>query len=367
MLLFNLVVAFLLTPLVLAQDYYAILGVGKDAGDKEIKSAYRQLSKKYHPDKNPGDEDAHHKFIEVGEAYEVLSDSEKRQIYDRHGADALKNGGATGGQGGGFHDPFDMFEKMFGGGRGGFGGARGKPKGQTLKVNYELGLKEYYSGVDLAFSLELNDICDSCEGTGSADRKLETCPHCKGTGIVVQIIRHGMMQQRIQQHCPKCQGKGTIIKNPCKKCHGNKVVRKMKEFKAHVEPGFKRNHVVILQGEAEKHPDVEPGDLYIALSENAQNNLGYRRRGNHLYRTEVISLKEALQGGWSRDIDFLDQQKHVHISRKSGQTIQNGELEKITGFGMPIFDSPGKFGDLFIDYKIIVPEKISPTIFDDEL
>ena len=128
--------SFFLLSLVAAQDYYGILGVSKDASDKEIKSAYRQLSKKFHPDKNPGDEDAHHKFIEVGEAYEVLSDDQKRQIYDQHGAEALKNGGPGGpggpggGFGGGFHDPMDIFEQMFGGHRG--GGGRGRPRGHNL-------------------------------------------------------------------------------------------------------------------------------------------------------------------------------------------------------------------------------------------
>lgn len=365
---FKLLLTLLLLPLIFAQDYYNILGVGKDANEKDIKSAYRQLSKKYHPDKNPGDENAHHKFIEVGEAYEALSDPEKRKIYDQYGADALKNGGNGGaGGGGGFHDPFDIFEQMFGGGGNFNRGQRGKPRGQNLQVNYDLSLKQYYHGTKLEYSLELNDICESCEGTGSADKQMERCPQCNGAGIITQVIRHGMMQQRIQQHCPRCQGRGATIKNVCHACHGQKVVKKTKDFVTVIQPGTKRDHVEVLRGQSEKHPDVEPGDLFIALHESSAENMGYRRRNDDLYRTEVLSLKEALHGGWQRDIAFFDEQKPVHISRAKGATTQSGEIERIKGFGMPILGSPGKSGDLFIEYKVLIPAKIDSRVFDDEL
>ncbi|AMD18574.1 HBL328Cp [Eremothecium sinecaudum] len=363
----------LLFPLlVFSQDYYAILGVNKGATDKEIKSAYRQLSKKYHPDKNPGDESAHHHFIEVGEAYEALSDPEKRKIYDQFGAEALKNGGggAGGGPNGGFHDPFDIFEQMFGGGAGGggfhSGGRMRKQKGQSLQVQDEITLKQYYHGTTVEFGLAMNDFCDHCQGSGSEDGKVERCAQCNGRGIVIQVIRQGFMTQQIQQMCPKCEGNGEVIQHKCKVCQGAKVVRKNKNFSAQVPAGAPRDYVAVKHGQAEKSPNTEPGDLYIKVVEAGHGNMGYRRRGQDLFRTEVLSLKEALQGGWTRSIEFLDPEKTVEISRKSGRTVQNGEVERIPGFGMPI-DDGRRFGDLFIDYVVLLPGKYDQAFLRDEL
>lgn len=343
------------------QDYYAILGLSKDASDKEIKSAYRQLSKKYHPDKNPGDEDAHHKFIEVGEAYDILGDSEKRQKYDQFGADAFKNGGQGGQEGGGFHDPFDLFNQMFGN-QGGFGGQQ-RPRGQNYRVQNELTLKEFYNGGVFAFHMPLDEICDKCSGSGSADGKVDNCGTCQGRGIIVQMIRMGMMTQQIQQQCPHCAGKGQVIKHPCKQCHGNKVVKREKSFSFAFEGGVPRNHMDVKRGESDKSPDQEAGDLILEFKENDRENLGYRRRGNHLYRTEVLTAKEALNGGWSREIEFLDSTKKVKLSRGKGIMVFNGDIEVVEDFGMPLFQSKG-FGNLYVDY-VILPE--SNASIDDEL
>ena len=239
---------FVLLPLTTwAQDYYQILGIAKDATDKEIKSAYRQLSKKFHPDKNPGNEDAHQKFIEVGEAYEVLSDPQKRQTFDQFGADAVKNGG-QGQPGGGaqFHDPFDIFEQMFGGQGGGgnpFGGQRQKPRGPNIMAREEISLKDYYTGYELNFTLNVNDLCDHCHGTGSDDGKLTPCPDCQGRGVIIQLIRMGMMTQQIQQMCGRCGGKGQLFKKQCRKCHGNKVMPQKKEFQVKLPKGAKRHYM----------------------------------------------------------------------------------------------------------------------------
>ncbi|CDO93049.1 unnamed protein product [Kluyveromyces dobzhanskii CBS 2104] len=355
-------------PFVIAQDYYAILGVNKQASEKEIKSAYRQLSKKYHPDKNPGSDEAHHSFIEVGEAYEILSDPEKRQIYDRHGADALKNGGGGGpGGGSGFHDPFDMFEQMFGSNM--YNRGRGKPRGQNLQVNHQVSLENFYLGTEFDFSLNLNDICDECDGSGSADGKTEPCSDCGGSGQITKVFRAGPIEQRIRQPCGRCQGRGQSIKHLCKKCKGAKVVQKLKAFTSTVEPGMERNHVHVLQGEAEKHPDLQSGDIYQIFHESERNSMGYRRRGNTLYRTEILSFREALLGGWDRTIEFFDKDKPLQISRPSGRTVQNGETEIIKGFGMPHADDPDTFGDLIIDYVVLLPGEwnTSSKDFDDEL
>ncbi|CCD24903.1 Scj1p NDAI_0E00870 [Naumovozyma dairenensis CBS 421] len=350
--------------LIFAQDYYKILELDKDATDKDIRSAYRQLSKKYHPDKNPNDEDAHHKFIEVGQAYEILSDPEKRQRYDQFGPEGVngQNGGGPGGAG--FHDPFDIFEQMFGGG-GGMGGHGGNPfqqqrqRGQNVVARESTSLKNYYNGYVLKFSINLNDICDHCHGSGSNDGKSTKCPDCQGRGVTVQVIRMGMMTQQIQQVCGKCGGKGQIIKNPCKTCHGSKVVQKPKDFEIELPAGAPRKFVHAEHGAADKHPDYDSGDVYIEFTENDKDNMGYRRRGPHLYRTEVLNATEALYGGWERQLAFLDSSKIVTIKREPNKIIQNGETERIAGFGMPLGNGRKGFGDLFIDYVVVMPESLS--------
>lgn len=358
----------LLPLLVVAQDYYSILGLGRDASDKEVKSAYRQLSKKYHPDKNPGDDEAHHKFIEVGEAYEVLSDPEKRKIFDQYGADALKNGGAGGGGGdghgnggfGGFHDPFDIFEQMFnrGGGGGGFGQAH-RPKGPSLRVRQELSLKDYYLGTHVEFELLLNDICDHCEGSGSEDGTVDQCPDCGGHGVVVQIIRMGIMTQKIQQPCGRCGGQGRIIKNHCKVCGGHKVVKKPKSFRVEVPAGAPRNYVEQKHQEADQGADMEAGDIFVEFEENSKDNMGYRRRGHNLFRTEVLSAREALAGDWRREIEFFDNNKKLVLERPKGRIVHHGEVEQVQRFGMP---RGGKsYGDLFVEYVVVMPTEFKKT------
>lgn len=353
--------SFLLLPLTFAQDYYAILGLNKDASDRDIKSSYRQLSKKYHPDKNPGDEEAHHKFIEIGEAYEILSDAEKRKIFDQYGAEGLKNGGPGGG-GGGFHDPFDIFEQMFnrggGGGGGGFGQMQ-RQRGHNLKVREQLSLKEYHKGATLDFSLMLNDICDHCEGTGSEDGIATKCPDCQGRGVVIQLIRMGMVTQQIQQMCGRCGGKGQVIKNHCKVCNGAKVVKKAKSFHVEVPAGAPRNYVETRSGEADKGADFDAGDVFIEFSEHSRNNMGYRRRGDNLYRTEVLSAREALKGGWQRKIKFFDENEDVNLSRPENIIVYDGEVERIKGFGFPRNAGKQGYGDLFIEYTVVMPLEFS--------
>lgn len=350
----------------MGQDYYKILGVDKNANEKEIKSAYRQLSKKWHPDKNQDNDTAHAKFIEIGEAYEVLIDSEKRKIYDQFGADALKNGGGPNGgpgggnpfNGGGFHDPFDIFDQMFGGHSGRRQrGQNVKRKGPDLVAEHPISLKEFYLGAEYDIEIELNDKCDHCHGSGSEDGKSKKCPNCQGHGVIIQVIQMGMMTQQIQQACPMCSGSGEIIKNPCTVCHGNKIAQKKKQFHLHVPKGIKRDFIDKVPDEGECTPDSEPGDLFFKFTETATNNMGYRRRGNNLYRTEVLTLEESLLGNWQREIPFFDINKNVTIERPANKITFNGEVEVIKNFGMPIANSK-KFGDLFIEYLVLTPQNL---------
>ncbi|KAH3666416.1 hypothetical protein WICMUC_005684 [Wickerhamomyces mucosus] len=344
-------------------DYYKVLGISKSATDKEIKSAYRTQSKKFHPDKNPGDEAAHQKFIEVGEAYEILSDSSKKATYDKYGHEGLKNGGGGGQPGGGFGGfggGFNPFGDFFGGGFGQQQQQRGKPRGHDTDVAIDITLKDFYLGVDFHFSVSMQNICDHCEGTGSADGKSHKCSDCGGSGIKIikRQLAPGMFQQ-IQTTCDKCKGKGQTFKHHCKKCHGEAVVKEERSYDIYIEPGTQRNHIHVLNGESDHSPDYDAGNLRINIRESKTNNLGYRRRFNNLYRTQVLSLKEAITGGWSHEIEFFDSDTNITIKREKNQLVQNGEIEIIKGKGMPILDGAEEFGDLIIEYVIIYPGGVS--------
>jgi DnaJ-related protein SCJ1 len=343
------------------EDYYKILGVDKNADEKEIRNAYRQLSKKYHPDKNPGDESAQHKFMEISNAYDILMDSEKRQIYDRYGEEGLKNGGQGGGrQRGG--DPFsNFFNQQF---------RQGPPRAQDVNSELEFTLADFYNGKNIDFQISLMDVCDSCKGTGSSDGLKHECSDCRGNGRILQRrnLGHGMIQQ-MEVICPKCRGSGKEIKHKCKSCQGQGAYSQQKHFNLHLTPGSPRNHVEKFEGKGPTQPGVVAGDLNVILKENKDENLGYRRVGKNLYRTEVLSLKEAFGGNWTRDIPFFDSyDPKITLSRAQGKSIQNGEVEIIKGKGMPVFHGNDEFGDLFIEYVIVFPlgnQKVLENLHDE--
>ncbi|KAG2731475.1 hypothetical protein G9P44_005891 [Scheffersomyces stipitis] len=337
------------------KDYYQILGVNKDAGEKEIKSAYRQLSLKYHPDKNPGSEEAHEKFLEVGEAYDVLSNSEKRSNYDKFG-DA--NGGPSNQE---FQFDFgDMFGQFFGGhGGGGQGGQRVR-KGDSTQVNLHVALGDFYNGKLLEFDVEMMNICEKCEGTGSKDRQTHTCDKCKGAGVVT--VRHqlapGMVQQ-VRMQCDQCGGKGKTIAHKCGSCSGKGVHAGPRHYEVYIKPGQPRDSNIVLHGEGDRNPDWVPGDLIINVREEFVKSWGYRRIHSNLYRTEVLTLNESIEGGWERKIAFLNAEDNVlTLKREKGVRVTDGEVEIIKGKGMPLLDEHqdhnDDYGDLFIQYKILV-------------
>ncbi|VEU22803.1 DEKNAAC103861 [Brettanomyces naardenensis] len=353
-------------------DYYGVLGVPKDADEKQIKAAYRSLSKQYHPDKNPGDDSAQQKFIEIGAAYEVLNDPDKRAVYDRYGEEGLKNGGPGGAQGGGRGDPFDIFANFFGGaGRGGpRGGRPGKPRGGDVDTSVEIGLRDFYNGKNLDFQADLQDVCDECDGTGSADGKMHQCPVCHGGGRVVQKrqLAPGMIQQ-FESPCGECRGTGKKIDHECNKCHGHGVFINRRKYDFKVPPGAERNYVEVFSGESNKSPDWTAGDLRVVVHESSAGNLGYRRVGVNLYRTEVISMKESLRGGWERYIPFLDSyEQSLKLSRPVGKIVLNGDVEVIKGKGMPFPGAEDEHGDLFVKYEVIYPggdSKLLKEIHDE--
>lgn len=339
-------------------DYYKILGVSRDASLKDIKKAYRNLSREYHPDKNQGNEEAAQKFIEIAGAYEVLSDDEKRKVYDRYGEEGVNGqmGGGGAGRGQNMNHAFDMFSHFFGGHQPfGGGGGHAPRRGQDLQANIEVTLQDQFRGSTVPLVFNLQGICDECDGTGSADGKAHRCPDCQGSGF--RVVRHqlapGMVQQ-IQMPCDKCHGTGNAITNPCTVCQGKRVIREDRSYKVVVEPGSPKHFAHKIRGEADQSPDYDAGDLIINISEARHGNMGYRRRGKNLFRKEALSLKEALHGGWKRAIPYLDGKTSIDLSRKPGQKITNGQIEVLKGKGMPSFHNQGQ-GDLYIEYVIIMP------------
>ncbi|KAK5660085.1 hypothetical protein OQA88_13554 [Cercophora sp. LCS_1] len=361
-----------------AEDYYKVLGINKQATDKQIKSAYRQLSKKYHPDKNPGDNTAHDKFVEVSEAYEALIDAETRRIYDQYGHEGLKQHKQQGG-GGGSHDPFDVFSRFFGGG-GHFG--QQHRRGQNLEVKVGIALRDFYNGATTEFTWEKQQICEECGGTGAADGHVETCDSCRGNGV--KIVRHqlapGMFQQ-VQMQCDKCGGRGKMIKHKCPHCRGERVLRKPTPVSVTVQRGMADGARVVYENEADAHPDYVAGDLIVTLvgkepsleEDNPDRVDGafFRRKDNDLYWREILSLREALFGDWTRNLTHLDGHT-VRLGRKEGQVVQSGHVETVKGEGMPIWHEYGdsvyhktEFGNLYVEYTVILPDQMESGMRKD--
>lgn len=319
-----------------------------------------------------GDDTAHEKFVEVSEAYDVLSDGETRKIYDRYGHDGVKQH-KNGGGGGGGHDPFDLFSRFFGG-HGHFGRSSREPRGHNVEVKVGISLRDFYNGATSEFQWNRQLICETCEGTGSADGQVETCSTCSGHGIriVKQQLAPGMFQQ-MQMRCDACGGRGKTIKHKCPTCQGQRVERKATTVSLKVERGAARESKIVYENEADESPDWVAGDLIVTLQEktpspedNPDNVDGvyFRRKGDDLYWTEVLSLREAWMGGWTRNITHLDAHV-VRLGRSRGQVVQSGHVETVTGEGMPKWHEEGdsvyhkhEFGNLYITYEVVLPDQM---------
>ncbi|KAF4582263.1 DnaJ-like protein SCJ1 [Ophiocordyceps camponoti-floridani] len=374
----------LLELVVCEQDYYNILGVGKSATDKELKSAYRRLSKKYHPDKNPGDESAHENFVQVADAYNVLSDAEMRKVYDHYGHEGVKSRRQGGGGDHHHQDPFDLFSRFFGGG-GHFGASSREPRGHNVEVRVEIALRDFYKGVDTEFQWDKQHICETCGGSGSADGHVDTCSVCAGRGIriIKQQLAPGMYQQ-MQMRCDACAGRGQTIKHKCPVCKGARVERKTTTVPLKVNRGVGRDARVVFENEADQSPDWVAGDLLVTLVEkppsaddnpNKTDGNFFRRKGDDLYWTEVLSLREASMGHWSRNLTHLDSHV-VRLSRPRGQVVQPGHVETMPNEGMPIYreeddssdpdrDAPLRFGNLYVTYEVILPDQMESAMEKD--
>ncbi|KAM0794541.1 hypothetical protein BDR22DRAFT_814968 [Usnea florida] len=369
-----LILGFLLPFALCVEDFYKLLSIDKSASDREIKKAYRLLSKKYHPDKNPGNESASEKFVQIAEAYDALSEPETRRIYDQYGYDGLKQH-QQGGQGGGrSHDPFDLFSRFFGG-SGHFGHQSGQRRGPDMEARISVPLSDFYNGHEHEFSIEKQQICEECEGSGSADGTVETCGQCGGRGMVIQkhMLAPGIFQQ-VQMQCDQCGGKGKTIKRPCKVCGGSRVVKKTATHTLHVEKGMPKGHKIVYENEADESPDWEAGDLVVHVGEKeaeygdeAQRTDGafFRRKGPDMYWKEALSLREAWMGDWERNLTHLDGHV-VRLGRKRGEVVQPNQVEVLAGEGMPIWlqeqeqsrAGEEEYGKLLVEYTVIIPDQV---------
>lgn len=324
-----------------------------------------------------GDDSAREKFVEIAEAYEVLSSSTTRKIYDQYGHEGVKQhrqGGAAGG--GAAHDPFDLFSRFFGGG-GHFGHAPGHRRGPDMEMRVSLPLRDFYNGREIRFMIEKQQICEACEGTGSADQQVSTCDKCHGRGMVIQkhMLAPGMFQQ-VQMGCDKCGGRGKTINKPCAVCHGQRVVRKEVETSATVEPGMAKGTRIVFENEADESPDWVAGDLVLILDEKEPELGGsdeertdgtfFRRKGKHLFWKEVLSVREAWMGDWTRNITHLDGHV-VQLGRTRGHVVQPLSVETVKGEGMPIWSDghiheqtePAEdHGHLYVEYTVVLPDQM---------
>lgn len=355
------------------RDYYEVLGVEKTASADEIKKAYRKKAIEFHPDKNPGDKEAEENFKEAAEAYEVLSNADKRARYDQFGHAGM--GGAAGGggfegfgQGMSMDDIFSMFGDIFGGRGGGFGGGFGfgggggrpsqrKFRGSDLRVKVKLNLKEIYAGAEKKFKLKKYVACDHCHGSGAeGDGGAETCPTCHGTGSITRTQQSifGMVQS--QSVCPQCNGEGKIIKNKCKICSGEGIVYGEDVVEVKIPAGVAEGMQMSVNGKgnAGKHNGV-PGDLLVVIEEETHSELV--RDENDLIYNLLLSIPTAALGG-TVEIPTIDSKVKVKIEAGT----QPGKVLRLRGKGLPNINGYGYStgtGDLLVNISVYVPETLS--------
>ena len=353
------------------RDYYEVLGIGKNATDAEIKSAYRKLAKKYHPDLNPGDKEAEEKFKEVNEANDVLSDPQKRQRYDQFGFAgvdpnyAAANGGGAGGFGGGFGgvDLGDIFGDIFGGGFGGgfsgFGGgsstrtANAPRKGHDIQVSVILTFEEAAHGCSKKITINRQDTCPDCGGTGAAKgTSPETCPDCGGRGYVVtqQRTPFGVMQS--QQPCSHCGGRGTIIRNPCKTCRGTGKTAARKSLEINIPAGIDDDQNIALRGQGDAGSNGGPaGDVIVHVTVKADPM--FERDGYDVTIHVPITFSQAVLGD-DVEVPTVDGRIVQHIP----EGTQSGTKFRLRGQGIQYLNGRGR-GDQYVIVDVEIPKKVT--------
>lgn len=342
------------------EDYYELLGVGRDASEEDLKKAYRKKAVQYHPDKNPGNKQAEEKFKEISHAYEVLKDPQKRAAYDRYGHAAFEGPGAAGARGpagGGFHDPFDIFREVFGGGGGGIfdemfgggGGGGGGRDGADLRYDLEITLEEAARGVEKELSFRKAVVCDRCDGSGAEPgSKRVTCPTCGGAG---QIRRSGGIIT-FRQTCTTCGGAGTRVEKMCSQCRGEGRVPKTTKVNVRIPAGVDTGSRLRSVGNGEAGvAGGSPGDLYIVLT--VREHEIFERQGQDLFCEIPIKFTLATLGG-SIEVPTL----FGRATLKIPASTQSGTTFRLRGKGMPSLRG-GTQGDQLVRVHVEVPTSLS--------
>jgi molecular chaperone DnaJ len=346
------------------EDYYETLGVNRDASEEDLKKAYRKKAIQFHPDKNPGSKQAEENFKKVSEAYEVLKDADKRAAYDRYGHAAFAQGGAgprrPGGQGGGFHDPFDIFREVFGGGggsifeeffggSGGGGGGDGVREGADLRYDIEIALEEAARGVEKEISFRKLAACGHCHGSGAEPgSKRIPCPTCRGAGQVT--TSRGFFT--VRQVCPTCHGNGTRVEKPCRECRGEGRINQTAKLNVRVPPGVDTGSKLRSAGNGEAGVGGGPaGDLYIVI--HVKDHEIFERQGDDLFCEIPVKFTLAALGG-TIEVPTLSGKASLRIPAGT----QSGITFRLKSRGMPGLRS-GQSGDQLVRVHVEVPTHLT--------
>ena len=343
------------------RDFYEILGITKNASEDEIKKAYRTLAIKYHPDKNPDDKASEEKFKEAAEAYEILSNPEKRQRYNQYGHAGV--GGASGGGHGhggmNMDDIFSQFGDIFGGGfgfGGGNGGSRGGARrvnrGSNLRVKVKLTLKEIANGAEKKIKVNKHVSCKTCSGSGAKNGQYDTCKQCNGSGVVTRVQQTILGAMQTQTTCNACSGEGRIVKDKCNTCHGDGIVREEEVITINMPAGVAEGMQLSMSGKGNAAPRGGiNGDLLIVIEEEEHADL--KREGNHLIYSLNISFPDAAIGT-NVEIPTIDAKAKIKIEPGT----QSGKVLRLKGKGLPDVNSYGR-GDLLVEISVFTPINLS--------
>ena len=355
------------------RDYYEVLGIQKNASEDEIKKAYRTMAKKYHPDLNPNDKEAEAKFKELGEAYEVLSDPDKRARYDQFGHAGVDPNFGSGGGFGGFDGGFDMgdiFSSFFGG-FGGFGGGSRNPnapqRGSDIQANVTISFEEAAKGCKKAVDVTRIEVCSECAGTGAAKGTTsQTCPDCNGRGQVSTQQRTILGVMQVKKACPRCGGKGNIIPTPCQKCRGTGRVRVPTKIEVNIPAGIDDRQAVNIRSQGNKGINGGPaGDLRVGV--NVRNHPYFERDGYNVWYEMNVSFAQAALGS-EVVVPTLD--GDVKYTVPAG--TQPGTVFKLRERGIPVLNGRGR-GDQLVKVNVEVPKKLTEKqkemlrAFDEDL
>jgi len=339
-------------------DYYNNLNISKGASSDEIKKAYRKLAQKYHPDNNPGNQEAEEKFKKASEAYEVLSDPQKRAQYDQFGS--VGGAGGFGGSGGFHAQDFDMggfgdiFESFFGGGFSGSKPRRTSKRGADLETSISITFEQSVTGTTKELNVTKYEECDHCKGSGAESGGKKTCPDCNGTGQVTKAHQTPLGAMRIQQTCSTCQGEGQIFEKKCNYCHGEGRVRKASKLKIKIPAGVDNGSTIRLSNKGESgRQGGQAGDLYIHVQVKPSNT--FIRKGNDIYTQHEINYLQAILGD-----EINIKTVHGDIKLKIPAGTQPDKLFRIKNYGMPITNSTtNEKGNHYVTIKVNIPKKLS--------